>query len=615
MRGGPYDFGRSWMRRTDAVRADIDAYRWRVNAKTMALDVRSRLGAAGMWSRRQIVGETVLAVVLGLAMAMTQTSEGALRMVAVGVVAAVISLLRRAFPGGALLATGAVSGVLGGFGFVLIVVSWSAGARIEAPRRALAFFTAAYVLYVGLSVPSPSQPLSAAQTLVFITLAFLVTGVVPGLASRNRAQRRTLLRALHEHNAQLLREREMIASHSRLRERQRIAQDMHDSLGHQLALIAVHTGALEVDRELTGGQREVVGVLREASVSAMHELREAVGILRDGTPDQLRDNEGELEAQARGVAGIDGLVDASRGAGTVVALRRTGQARPLAPAADHAAFRIVQEALTNALKHAQGAAISVELRYEPDSLVVEVANGPVPALTSAVRRTVVSGGQGLTGLQERARLVGGMVHAGPSADGGFRIAGVLPYGPGSPRASESGRWPHGPGAGRSDLRRCGERLPGAERGGGARRRWCGHRLVRCAGQAEGVRHRHGTQEEGCRDRMRRRSADLPGSWGGCRRADHQPGGEGGRQAHARSEGLRVGEGRGLRDGRTGQAAARKVLPGRDLGRRGARRAAGATCSSYLSTKNWPTEGGDMPAFRFCFKDGKLVEKRAFATKS
>ncbi|MFJ5307036.1 sensor histidine kinase [Streptomyces sp. NPDC088350] len=185
-----------------------------------------------------------------------------------------------------------------------------------------------------------------------------------------------------------------------------------------------------VDRDLTAGQREVVGVLRDASVAAMHELREAVGILRDGTPEQVPAREGDLEPATRGVAGIDGLVEASRGARAAVALRRTGQVRPLAPAADHAAFRIVQEALTNALKHAQGATITVELRYEPDSLVVEVANGPVPAPTSSVRRPVVSGGQGLTGLQERARLVGGMVHTGPATDGGFR--GARAYSPTAP---------------------------------------------------------------------------------------------------------------------------------------------------------------------------------------
>ncbi|WUL81469.1 histidine kinase [Streptomyces sp. NBC_00343] len=581
----------------------------------MALDVRSRLGAAGMWSRRQIVGETVLAVVLALCMAVTQTGDGALRMVAIGVVAAVISLLRRAFPVGTLLVTGAVAGALGGFGFVLIVVSWSAGARIDAPRRALAFFTATYVLYVGLSVPSPSQPLSAVQTLVFTTLAFLATGVVPGLASRNRAQRRTLMRALHEHNAQLLREREMIASHSRLRERQRIAQDMHDSLGHQLALIAVHTGALEVDRELTGRQREVVGVLREASVTAMHELREAVGILRDGTPDQLRDQETELEPQSRGAAGIDGLVDASRGAGTVVALRRTGQARPLAPAADHAAFRIVQEALTNALKHAQGAAIAVELRYEPDSLVVEVANGPAPTLTSAVRRTVVSGGQGLTGLQERARLVGGMVHAGTAADGGFRIAGVLPYGPRSPRATESDRWPADPGPDGATFVDAANDFRGQSEGavpgdGGADIDWSGAPDRQKEFDIAMGRKKKGVVI-GCGGAVLAfvilgvlavvLIVNLVGKEGDKLMLDPKV-----------YESVKVGD---------SETAVRDRLPhgksflGPALGDEAPAKPRGAACSSYLSTRNWPTGGGKMPAFRFCFKDGKLIEKRAFATKS
>lgn len=568
-----------------------------------------------MWSRRQIVGETVLAVVLALGMAASQTGEGTLRMSLAAVAAAMLSPLRRFFPASVLVVTGAVGGLLSGFGIVLLVVSWSAGARIEAPRRALALFTATYVLFVGLSVHSPGQPLSAVQTLVFTTLTFLAMAVVPALASRNRAQRRTLLHALHEHNAQLLREREIIASHARLRERQRIAQDMHDSLGHQLALIAVHTGALEVDRDLTDGQREVVGVLRDASVSAMHELREAVGILRDGTPHQVRYHEGELEPQSRGVAGIDGLVDASRGARTAVALRRTGQARPLAPAADHAAFRIVQEALTNALKHAQGASIAVELRYEPDSLVVEVANGPVPATTSAARRPVVSGGQGLTGLQERARLVGGMVHAGPAADGGFRIAGVLPYGPRSPRASRSGSWPADPGPAEAtfvdatnDFR----------------------------GQSEGAAPGDG-------------GADI--DWSGA--PDRQK--EFDIAMGRKKKGLVIGCGAALltflvlgvlavvlvvnlvekesdkllldpsvynsvKVGDTETAVRAKLPHGRSflapaLNDEGPAVPRGATCASYLSTRDWSDEGDKVPAYRLCFKDGKLIEKRAFMTTS
>ncbi|NEA91970.1 two-component sensor histidine kinase, partial [Actinospica acidiphila] len=118
-------------------------------------------------------------------------------------------------------------------------------------------------------------------------------------------------------------------------------------------------------------------------------------------------------------------------------LRRSGEERPLAPAADHAVYRIVQEGLTNAHKHAPGSPITVELRYEPDSLVVEVANAPVPD-GAPQAPPAISGGQGLAGLRERARLVGGMVHSGPSPDGGFRLAGVLPYGDGASPVGRDG---------------------------------------------------------------------------------------------------------------------------------------------------------------------------------
>jgi signal transduction histidine kinase len=576
-----------------------------------ALDVRKHLGAPGMWPRRRILGETALALVLAPLAALSLVDQGAARMAAAAVAAVVLSVLRRAFPATVLVLTGAVAGVLGAFGVVLMVVSWSAGSRIEAPRRALALFTASYVLYAALSVHQASLDLSVLQTLLFTTLAFLATTVVPGLASRNRAQRRALLRALHEHNAQLLREREMIASHARLRERQRIAHDMHDSLGHQLALIAVHTGALEVDRDLTDGQRQAVGVLRAASVAAMHELREAVGILGDGTPDRTHGREGET----RGVAGIEGLVAASRGARAVVELKRTGEVRPLAPAADHAAYRIVQEALTNALKHAPEASIAVELRYEPDSLVVEVANGPVPATTGGGRRPAVSGGQGLTGLQERARLVGGMVHAGPAGDGGFRVAGVLPYGPQSPHASQGGR----------------------------RRADPGREVATFVDAANDFR----AQSDGA----------VPGEGG----ADIDWSGPPDRQKELdiamgrKKKGLVIGCGAALlafvvlgglavvlvvdlvdkeRDNllikpsvydsvKVGDAetTVRDKLPhGKSfiataLDDEGPAVPKGAKCSTYLSTQDWPDEGDRVPAYRFCFRDGKLIEKRAFLTKS
>ncbi|MGW1211212.1 sensor histidine kinase [Streptomyces sp. NPDC002499] len=579
-----------------------------MNVTTKVLGVRKRPGAADLWPWRRIVGETVLALVLApLAMVSVQ-GEGVLWAVGVGLAAVVASLSRRAFPGSVLVFAGAADGVFGGFWALLMVASWSAGSRIEAPRRALALFAASYVLCAGVSVQqahfglSDQQTgfvLSASQTLLFTTLAFLATAVVPGLASRYRSQRRRLLRALHEHNAQLLREREMIASHARLRERQRIAQDMHDSLGHQLALIAVHTGALEVDRDLTDGQRQAVGVLRAASVAAMHELREAVGILRDGTPDPARACEGETEPAARGVSGIAGLVTASRGTRAVVELRRTGEARPLAPAADHAAYRIVQEALTNALKHAPGAPIAVELRYEPDSLVVEVANGPAP--TDEGRQPAVSGGQGLTGLQERARLVGGMVHAGAAAGGGFRVAGVLPY-PGREMTTF--------GAVTDDFRGQRESGPPGD----------GDELIDWSGPPD--------RQKEFDIAMGRKKKGVMIGCGAALLAFVVLGvvavvfvvklvGD-------ETDKLMIDPSvyRSVRVGDT-EAAVRDRLPhgksfmaealDADAGAPPAPK--GATCSSYLSTEDWPDEGSEVPAYRFCFRDGRLIEKRAFMSTS
>ncbi|WP_197358249.1 sensor histidine kinase, partial [Streptomyces clavuligerus] len=370
----------------------------------------------------------VLAVTILTAFLEKTLDEGTVRAAGFAVVAAVLTLLRRRFPVPVLIVSCALGGDSGGMILVEILAGWSAGLRVAGRARAALAFCGAYAagtaVMAAMAVVGRETLPFTPNTLLLSLLFFLAMVVVPGLVGRYWAQRQTLLHALQERNAKLLWERQMIAGQARLKERQRIAQDMHDSLGHQLALIAVHTGALEVDPELTGRQREAVGVLRTAAVSAMHELREVVGILRDGVEQPSPDPVDETGRAARGTAGIAALVEAACAAGNTVRLRTEGEPRPLAAAADHAAYRIVQEALTNAYKHAPGAPIDVALRYEPDSLVVETVNGPP---LSAVG-DVVSGGQGLTGLRERARLVGGMVHAGTVEGGGFRVAGVLPYG-------------------------------------------------------------------------------------------------------------------------------------------------------------------------------------------
>ncbi|WP_455358466.1 sensor histidine kinase [Streptomyces sp. SYSU K21746] len=541
-----------------------------------------------LWSGRRIAGEAVLAVVLALMAAGLEDIVGSSgpRTVGVALGVAALSLLRRRLPASVLIVSGALGGVLEGLAPLLVLAGWSAGRRIVGVGQALAAFTASYVLYVGVMAvdnwPGP-QPVAAA---LFASLFFLVTTVMPGLVSRYWSQRRTLLHTLQERNAQLLREREMVAGQARLRERQRIAQDMHDSLGHQLALISVHTGALEVDPALTDRQREAVGVLRGASVSAMHELREVVGILRDGVEGPVRTD--DAQPAARGVAGVAGLVEASRAAGTEVELRCAGEARPLAAACDHAAYRIVQEALTNAYKHAPGAAITVELRWEPDSLVVEIANGPA----GSVDGEVVSGGQGLTGLRERARLVGGMVHAGEVEGGGFRVAGVLPYGP------EGATFV----AAADDFRQ--QSQPVSLGDGGPVIDWAGSQRE----FGMGGRNRSGGVALGCGIAVA--ALVLLAIVGGFGVFFLIGSLDKAMIDRASYDEVAVG---------TSEEEVRELLPSGDtvlttgLSGKGPAEPVGAECLVLMSSETGSSLDTE-PVFRFCFKDGKLIEKKAYEVK-
>ncbi|RKE17660.1 sensor histidine kinase [Streptomyces sp. TLI_171] len=325
---------------------------------------------------------------------------------------AVLFALRRGLPGPVLVVAAAGVGGPSGFLPLLVTAGYSAGRRLNRPWQAPAVFALGFLGTVAVGLLQNRRDHFPLPALLGLCVAgFLLVGVLPAVFGRYRAQRTQLLDSLRQRNEQLVRERVMIAHQARLRERHRIAQDMHDSLGHQLALIAVHTGALQVDRTLGEPQREAVEVLRQAATGAMRELREVVGLLRE-----------DSATVPGGVDAIDRLADTSRAAGTEVGLRSEGAPREISAPTGHAAYRIAQEGLTNAHKHAPGAPIVLTVRYEPDTLVVEVVNGPGGDGAAAV-----SGGQGLTGLRERARLLGGIVHAGPTPDGGFRLAGLLPY--------------------------------------------------------------------------------------------------------------------------------------------------------------------------------------------
>jgi signal transduction histidine kinase len=194
-------------------------------------------------------------------------------------------------------------------------------------------------------------------------------------------------------------------------ERLRIARELHDVMAHTIAAVNVQAGvaadALDDDPELARASLEAI---RRGGREAMAELKATVGVLRadDGAP----------RAPAPGLAGLDGLLETARGAGIRVELTTAGSARPLPGAIDLTAYRIVQESLTNVVRHARATTASVLVRYEPDAIEVRVEDDG--------RESPNGAGHGLAGMRERAAAVGGTVEAGPARGGGFRVSARLP---------------------------------------------------------------------------------------------------------------------------------------------------------------------------------------------
>ncbi|MGW4203668.1 sensor histidine kinase [Streptomyces sp. NPDC004726] len=292
----------------------------------------------------------------------------------------------------------------------MAVFGYLAGRQSERARPAL--YTFAGAAGAGLAVTlvlDEDLMVWFAQT---GSLLFIV--VVPWLVGRYVRQYAELVRAGWQLADRMEREQRAVADRERLRERSRIAGDMHDSLGHDLSLIAVRAAALEVDRSLDERQRTAARELRRSAADATARLRDIVGVLRtddEGSPTAPRDES------------VRALVERTRESGITVELHEEGVAGNALPEMiDRAVHRIVQESLTNAAKHAAGAEVTVRVTGTPDSVTVSVGNS-APAGPGA---GLASGGTGLVGLDERVRLVGGTLTHGPRPDGGFTVTARLP---------------------------------------------------------------------------------------------------------------------------------------------------------------------------------------------
>jgi signal transduction histidine kinase len=201
-------------------------------------------------------------------------------------------------------------------------------------------------------------------------------------------------------------------------ERVQIARELHDVVGHNIALISVQAGAGEHALYKSPEKaRDTFRIIRTAGQETMNELRSMVDVLRES---------GRMEsvtAPMQGLDALDQLIGAVNSSGQKVSLSVKGGRRPIPTVVDLTAYRILQEALTNAVRHAPGSSVEVTVEYSPDRLALEVMNGRGDGSSDG---QTTGGGHGLVGMRERVQAIGGLIETGPRPDGGYRVSAILP---------------------------------------------------------------------------------------------------------------------------------------------------------------------------------------------
>jgi signal transduction histidine kinase len=252
----------------------------------------------------------------------------------------------------------------------------------------------------------------------FVILLWAALAVTTGSASRSH---RAYVAEVEKRARRAEQAREDEANRRVAEERLRIARELHDAVGHHVALINVQAGALAclLDDENLIQARESVAHIQRASEEALEELRLTVGLLREpGAPEPSEPTE-----PVPGLDQLEELICSFAGAGLEVTHQVTGQVRPLPEAVELTAYRVIQESLTNTRKHAGCATAVVRLGYTPGALSLAVEDEG-KLVTSSSRHT--PGGHGIVGMRERVAALGGRLSAGPRPDGGYRVFAELP---------------------------------------------------------------------------------------------------------------------------------------------------------------------------------------------
>ena len=259
--------------------------------------------------------------------------------------------------------------------------------------------TAAVVTVLGAAALDRSSAAVALPIMIPLLLGHLVR------------LRRSARRALAEQEAR------HYAETAVLEERQRIARELHDVVAHHMSVIAIQAEAApykvpDPPAELA----ESFAGIRASALEGLTELRRVLGVLRTGDEPQT--------APQPGLERLDAVLASARGGGLTIEVSSTGEAAELPQGVALSAHRILQEALSNAMKHAPGAAVTVDIGYAPDELRLRVVNGPG---TDPRPVAESGGGHGLVGMRERVIMLGGTLSAGPEPGGGFAVDAVLPF--------------------------------------------------------------------------------------------------------------------------------------------------------------------------------------------